>query len=306
MSHHEKVTELPPNGLLGNRAIEDAAIAFVIDYERRFGRVAQDTRGRGAAADVESDDRIIEVKAAGGSARGADLWLETRQVEEARHNPNFHVYVVDNVRQADPEHFGLVDLHGEVLARLLQRAREQHYYTVPVPVKIYDDNREMSNATGTPSAPPAPVVRQGPPGSELLAMSRTSAIMHVLSSHDGPMRPIEVWTELKRAGRENDPKADVNTTMFDLWKAGRIGKIARGQYYGLGRDDSPVAPPVVASEKERRQSTRMAAFVEPPLDATNGIVNVSDGEPEVRGFEGRRGGARFLRWIRGLAHRGRP
>lgn len=32
------------------------------------------------------------------SARGGNLWLEVRQVEEARTNPEFHIYVVENVR----------------------------------------------------------------------------------------------------------------------------------------------------------------------------------------------------------------
>jgi len=125
---------------MSNRAVEDAAIAFVIAYEKTQGRVASDTRGHGAAADLESDDgRLIEVKAYGGSARGSDLWLETRQVEEARSNPDdFHVYVVDNIRQGNPALFQLIDLHGDVLARLLQRAKPQSYVTVPFPVAVYD------------------------------------------------------------------------------------------------------------------------------------------------------------------------
>ena len=49
---------------------------------------------------------MIEVKAYGRSARGSDLWLETRQAEEARSNPDgFHVYVVDNVRQGNANLF---------------------------------------------------------------------------------------------------------------------------------------------------------------------------------------------------------
>jgi hypothetical protein len=127
---------------MSNRAVEDAAIAFVIEYEAERGRVASDTRGRGAAGDVVSDEgRVVEVKAFGGSARGTDLWLETRQVEEARSNPDgFHVYVVDNVRQGDEAAYGLIDLHGDVLARLLQRAKPQSYVTVPFPVAVYDAN----------------------------------------------------------------------------------------------------------------------------------------------------------------------
>ena len=45
---------------------------------------------------------MIEVKAFGLSACGNDLWLETRQVDEARTNGRFHLYVVDNVRQGNP------------------------------------------------------------------------------------------------------------------------------------------------------------------------------------------------------------
>lgn len=54
-----------------NRAVENAAIEYVLAYEREQGRKAWDTRGHGAAADLESDDgRLIEVKAYGRSARG--------------------------------------------------------------------------------------------------------------------------------------------------------------------------------------------------------------------------------------------
>jgi hypothetical protein len=64
--------------------------------------------------------------------------LETRQVEEARNNPNFYVYVVENVRQGSPEEFTLKILGGDRLARLLERAKERRYYEVPWPVADYD------------------------------------------------------------------------------------------------------------------------------------------------------------------------
>jgi len=48
------------------------------------------------------------------------------------------VNVVDNVRAGDPAQFGLIDLHGDVLAGLLQRAKAQSYVTVPFPVAVYD------------------------------------------------------------------------------------------------------------------------------------------------------------------------
>lgn len=124
-----------------NKEIEDAAIAWVIEHEARRGRHAVDTRHAGAPADLESPPRTIEVKAFGGSARGQDLWLEARQVEEAQRNPNFWLYLVENVRQGEPVHFRLVTLGGERLARLLERAVEHRYYTLPLPVAEYDQAR---------------------------------------------------------------------------------------------------------------------------------------------------------------------
>jgi hypothetical protein len=124
--------------LAGNKAIEDGAIAWVMELERAAGREPQDTRHRGAPADIESPPRIIEVKAFGRSNRGFGLWLETLQVEEARVNPDFYVYVVENVRQGEPEAFTLKVLGGEVLSALLKRAKERRYFEVPWPVAHYD------------------------------------------------------------------------------------------------------------------------------------------------------------------------
>jgi hypothetical protein len=135
------VEELPLDvaPLVGNKAIEDAAIAFVIGLERQAGRSPQDRRYEAAfAADIESLPRIIEVKAVGGSQRGWFLPLEVPQVNEARSNPDFFVYIVDNVRQGDLAKFGLKVLGGERLARLLEKAKERRYFEVPVPVAEYD------------------------------------------------------------------------------------------------------------------------------------------------------------------------
>ncbi|MET7966512.1 DUF3883 domain-containing protein [Micromonospora sp. NPDC005305] len=124
--------------IVGNRAIETAAIKYVIMRELEAGRTAYDVRGTGAPADVASPPRMIEVKAYGKSARGTDLWLEVRQVEEALRNADFWIYVVENVRQGDPNRFTLKMLGGEHLHKLLKRAKEQRYYTVPWPVADYD------------------------------------------------------------------------------------------------------------------------------------------------------------------------
>lgn len=125
-------------GLSGSKAIENAAIEWVIGLERAAGRQPRDTRYVGAPADIESPPRLIEVKSFGASNRGYDLWLEVRQVEEAKANPDFYVYVVENVGQGDPGQFTLRVLGGERLRRLLERAKEQRHYTVPWPVADYD------------------------------------------------------------------------------------------------------------------------------------------------------------------------
>ena len=127
-----------PEPITGNRAIENAAIAHVLAYEAGHGRAARDTRGTNAAADVASDGRVIEVKAYGGSARGQDLWLEPRQVQEAEINPDFWLYIVENVRQGNPALFRLIELGGETLQTLLNRKVERKYFTIPWPVAVYD------------------------------------------------------------------------------------------------------------------------------------------------------------------------
>lgn len=122
----------------GNKGVEQAAIAWIMELERAAGCELVDACHKGAPADVESLPRIIEVKAFGGSNRGFGLWLEVRQVEEARSDPNFFVYMVENVRQGDPSKFTLKVLGGEQLRRLLNRAKEKRYYEVPLPVAEYD------------------------------------------------------------------------------------------------------------------------------------------------------------------------
>jgi len=61
--------------IIGNTAVEDAAIAWVMDLERNAGRQPVDTRfaGARARADLGSPPRVIEVKASGKSCRGDDL-----------------------------------------------------------------------------------------------------------------------------------------------------------------------------------------------------------------------------------------
>ena len=113
-----------------------------MDLERKAGRSPVDTRYRGAPADIESPPRLIEVKAFGTTNRGFELWLETRQVDEARINSNFYVYAVENVRQGNPALFRLKVLDNVHLLRLLEKAKPQSYYLVPWPTRDYDETME--------------------------------------------------------------------------------------------------------------------------------------------------------------------
>lgn len=59
--------------LTSNKAVEGAAIEWVMQLERGAGRQPRDMRWRGVVADVESPPRVIEVKAYGRSARRPGL-----------------------------------------------------------------------------------------------------------------------------------------------------------------------------------------------------------------------------------------
>ena len=124
--------------LVSNKAIENAAVDWIMGLERAAGRQPRDTRNKGAPADIESPPRMIEVKAFGTSNRGFELWLETTQIQQAQRNPEFYVYVVENIRQGDPALFSLRVPGGDRLARLIANAKEHRYFTVPWPVADYD------------------------------------------------------------------------------------------------------------------------------------------------------------------------
>jgi hypothetical protein len=124
-----------PEPPTSNRQVEDIAVQFVLAREHQAGRSAADVRGKHALVDIEGD-LLIEVKAFSGSARGSDLWLETRQVRAALDNPErFHLVIVDNVATGAPH---LRDISGPTLTALLARRREKHYFEVPLPTSTYD------------------------------------------------------------------------------------------------------------------------------------------------------------------------
>ena len=119
----------------GPRKIEDAAIEHVVELERAEGREASVVEG---ADGVVTGDRVIAVKACGGTSCGAELLLECSQFVAARDDPERSwLYLVENVAQGDPAAFRVIRIGGERLQELLEHARERRYWTVPVPDRMY-------------------------------------------------------------------------------------------------------------------------------------------------------------------------
>ncbi len=126
--------------LRGNQAIEAAAVAWVMELERAAGREPVDRRyERAFPGDIESPPRIIEVKSTHTSYRGWLLPLQPVQVERGLADPNFCIYVVENVAQGNPALFTLKVLSGERLRQLLENAVARTSYEVPWPVAEYED-----------------------------------------------------------------------------------------------------------------------------------------------------------------------
>ena len=84
----EITAELGPEPIKGSKAVETAAVLWVMDLERNAGRSPVDRRyERSFPGDIESPPRIIEIKASSGSYRGWFLPLEPIQRENALNNP---------------------------------------------------------------------------------------------------------------------------------------------------------------------------------------------------------------------------
>ncbi|HEY0696881.1 MAG TPA: DUF3883 domain-containing protein [Micromonospora sp.] len=129
---------------MGNTEVERIAIEFVMELERRDGRVPEDVHLTGAPYDVSSPPRLIEVKAFGASARSAPVPLEDRQVQAARQLPeNFYLYVVDNVARADEGLMRVRVIHGEALTKMLDRTKPQITYWPTFRAQEYDDAEQL-------------------------------------------------------------------------------------------------------------------------------------------------------------------
>jgi hypothetical protein len=117
-----------------------------MELECAADRVPEDVHLKGLPYDVSSPPRKIEVKAFGGSARGAPVPLEDRQVQEANDDPaNFYLYVVDNVTRADEGLMRVRVIHGPLLREMLARTKPQLTYWPTFRVQEYDCAEQLGS-----------------------------------------------------------------------------------------------------------------------------------------------------------------
>jgi Domain of unknown function (DUF3883) len=128
---------------LANTETERAGIEYIMRLESAAGRQPEDVHLHGVPYDISSPPRKIEVKAFGGSARGALVPLEERQVKAALEDPqNFYVYVVDNIAAEDQTKIAVRVLHGPVLRAMLDRATPHITYWPTLRISDYDQMAE--------------------------------------------------------------------------------------------------------------------------------------------------------------------
>jgi hypothetical protein len=129
---------------MSNTQTEAVAIALVMELERQAGRTPEDVHLGGLPYDVSSPPRKIEVKAFSGSARGAGIPLEERQVQAAMQDPDhFYLYVVDNVAKGDEGLIRVRVIHGAVLQSMLARSKPRLTRWPTLRVAEYDAADQM-------------------------------------------------------------------------------------------------------------------------------------------------------------------
>jgi hypothetical protein len=123
------------------KAIHDPAVRWVMQLERAAGRKPVDRRDDPSfPGDIESKPRTIVVSALAGRSSSGEwaLTLGARQFEEARRNPSFYIYAVENTHLGDPTMFSLKVLNGTRLREFLGWARERHYFEMRWPISHRD------------------------------------------------------------------------------------------------------------------------------------------------------------------------
>ncbi len=125
-----------PLARLSNAEVEALAVDVVLRSAAAHGSDVEDTRYvPQAVGDLRVDGAPVEIKASSRSVRGEDLWLEPRQAQ-ALLDGSLALAIVEHVR---PDGSGTVRwVSSETLRSLLPKLREHRYFTLPVPVAVYD------------------------------------------------------------------------------------------------------------------------------------------------------------------------
>jgi hypothetical protein len=230
--------------LLKGKALEDAAVAYVTEYERRHGRTAIDRRYQaGFPGDIESPPRIIEIKSTATSYRGWFLPLQPIQVEHALTDPAFYVYVVEHIGAGgDPSKITLRILGAEHLQKLAAAAIARTSYEVPWPTADYDgtpvEGRPPSQPVGIkPPAVKWPVPAVAPslgPDSDI-AWAIDAALRRL--GGEGTITEITAAIEVAHPGRWRD----ISVALADHTSPGSgasqvpperriLSRVSRGRY----------------------------------------------------------------------------
>jgi len=113
------------------------AMQWVVTLETAAGRVPTEASSLDVA-DLSSPPRTIEIKAVrGGQPVMPFLRFTESEVEAARRDPEFYLYVVEDSELAGPERFSLKVFGGELLQSLLASARRRVWYDVPIRSDAY-------------------------------------------------------------------------------------------------------------------------------------------------------------------------
>jgi len=117
---------------------DNAPITWVIKKRKGKPGVGPWTLvSRGARRRRESP-RTVEVKSFGGPTGASSSRWSRDNFDEARSNPDFFVYIVENVGRGDPGLSTLKVLDHNRLPPLLKKAKERRHYEIPWPIADYD------------------------------------------------------------------------------------------------------------------------------------------------------------------------
>jgi hypothetical protein len=240
--------------LVGNRTIEDAAIDWVMELERRAGRLPVDRRYVAAfPGDLWSDPYTIEVKAVGSSARGYALPLESAQIRAAMEDPNFVLDIVENVAQGDSTKFVHHRFEGAALETLVGRRIERTYFEVPLPVQEYDAApAHPSLAHGpvaTPDSRPAWAQSIGATRASVVVVGHARSIVAARVEFQRWPGPKLTWQETY--GKTPILATDGGRTCAEVEIVARLRRADRGAWW---IDTFGQAPAMAGLDQETRRS----------------------------------------------------